>query len=262
MQELEDVLTRAAPGPSRTEVFGAQAHQVYDVYEPPPGDGTGVCVILVHGGFWRAAHDRRHLYPMAAALAQQGHLVVLVEYRRTGMAGGGWPATGLDVAAAVQTVRDRENAQRTSRPVVLVGHSAGGHLATWALHQPAGAGVAGAVSLAGCLDLDLVRRLGLGGGAVADLMHDIPTSRVAIHRAADPARLGPAPAPVTALHGDADEIVPVAVSQSWWAAAGRPGRDRLVVLPGVDHFALVDPLDDAFAAVTEAVVQRARRFTP
>lgn len=256
------MLTRAAPEPSRTQVYGAQAHQVYDVYEPSPEVATGVCVILVHGGFWRAAHDRRHLYPMAAALAQEGQRVALVEYRRTGMPGGGWPATGLDVAAAVQTVREREAAQRPTTPVVLVGHSAGGHLAIWALHQPAGAGVAGAISLAGCLDLGLVRRLGLGGDAVADLMHGIPTSRDAVHRAVDPARLGPAPAPVTAVHGDADEIVPVAVSRSWWEAAAQVGRDRLVVLPSVGHFALIDPLSEAFAAVSEAVVQRARRFTP
>ncbi len=254
------MLTRTAPDPSRIETYGDAAHQVYDVYEPLPAAATGVCVILVHGGFWRAAHDRRHLYPMAAALAQQGHRVALVEYRRTGMPGGGWPATGLDVAAAVHTVRAQETGPST--PVVLVGHSAGGHLAVWALHQPAGAGVAGAISLAGCLDLGLVRRLGLGGDAVADLMHGIPESRDAVHRAADPARLGPAPAAVTAVHGDADDIVPVAVSQSWWEASGQVGRDRLTVLPGVGHFGVIDPLDDAFGAVSEAVVQRARRFTP
>ncbi len=254
------MLTRAAPDPSRSETYGAAAHQVYDIYEPLPEVATDVCVILVHGGFWRAAHDRRHLYPMAAALAQQGHRVALVEYRRTRMPGGGWPATGLDVAAAVHTVRDRETGQTT--PVVLVGHSAGGHLAVWALHQPAGAGVAGAISLAGCLDLGLVRRLGLGGGAVADLMHGIPQARVGVHQAADPARLGPAPAPVTALHGDADMIVPVAVSQSWWEAAGQVGRDRLTVLPGVGHFGVIDPWSPAFEAVTRSVVQRARRLTP
>ncbi|MGI8948757.1 MAG: alpha/beta hydrolase family protein [Ornithinimicrobium sp.] len=257
MAESREVLTRSARAPDRVEAFGEHEHQVYDVYEPPTA-ASGTCVVLVHGGFWRAEHDRRHLYPMAAALAEQGHRVVLVEYRRTGMPGGGWPTTGLDVATAVQTVRDREC--RPGLPVVLVGHSAGGHLALWLLHQPAGAGVAGAVSLAGCLDLALVRHLGLGDEAVADLMHGIPDSRQDIHRAADPARLGPAPAPVTALHGDADQIVPVAVSRSWWEQAARPGRDRLSVLDDVGHFALVDPAHRAFGPTSAAVIHLASRF--
>lgn len=258
MDESRDVLTRVARAPDRVEMFGGGGHQVYDVYEPGPAGDTDGWVVLVHGGFWRAEHDRTHLYPMAAALADRGHRVALVEYRRTGMPGGGWPATGLDVAAAVQTVRDRECP--TGEPVVLVGHSAGGHLATWLAHQPAGTGVAGVVSLAGCLDLALVRELGLGDGAAADLMHGIPASRAEIHRAADPARLGPAPATVTVLHGDADQIVPVEVSRSWWAQAARPDRDRLVVLPGVGHFALIDPSSEAFAVVAEAIIHRSPRF--
>ena len=43
--------------------------------------------------------------------------------------------------------------------VVLVGHSAGGHLAAWVASQPTAHGLAGAVSLAGCVDLTLTARL-------------------------------------------------------------------------------------------------------
>lgn len=258
MAESRDVLTLAAREPDRVQAFGASEHEVYDVYEPGPDSDHRGWVVLVHGGFWRAQHDRRHLRPMAVALAERGHRVAVVEYRRTGMPGGGWPATGLDVAAAVHTVRECECT--SGEPVVLVGHSAGGHLATWLSHQPAAAGVTGVVSLAGCLDLTLVRRLRLGDGAAAELMHRIPDTRLDLHRAADPAQLGPAPMPVTVLHGEADEIVPAQVSRSWWEQAARPDRDRLVLLPGVGHFALVDPRSEAFATVAEAVVHHSPRF--
>src|SRR5262252_11012666 len=59
------------------------------------------------------------------------------EFRRTGQRGGGWPGTFDDVATAVDTlpalVREAAGAQLISDgPVVLAGHSAGGHLALWA----------------------------------------------------------------------------------------------------------------------------------
>src|SRR5690606_5506800 len=145
------------PAPSRTVPYGPAPHQVYEVHQPA-GDPRA-WVVLIHGGFWRAEWDRVHLRPLAASLTEEGYAVALVEYVRSGMPGGGWPATGAAVARAVTTV-GRVEAGR--RPVVLVGHSAGGHLAVWALHQVASGaaalvpGLAGAVSLAGCLDLDLV----------------------------------------------------------------------------------------------------------
>nr|WP_246241861.1 prolyl oligopeptidase family serine peptidase [Flexivirga aerilata] len=127
--------------------------------------------------------------------------------------------------------------------VVLVGHSAGGHLVTWALHQPEAAGVAGAVSLAGAVDLHLARDLGLGDGAANALMGDADES---VWRAADPALLGPPPAPVRLIHGTADDVVPVEVSESYQAAAG--SGIPLTVLTGATHHDLIDPDSPHFAA--------------
>lgn len=257
----DDVLTRPARPPDRVMRWGEQEHQVYDVYDPPaPSGGRTPCLVLVHGGFWRAAYDRTHLYPLAAALADRGSEVMLIEYRRTGMPGGGWPVTGLDVAVALQTVRTHETSPQT--PVVLVGHSAGAHLAVWALHQPAGAGVCGALALAGALDLALVAELDLGDGAARELLDGIPQGREAVRAAADPARLGSAPVPVHVLHGRADQVVPVAVSRSWWDAAGAPPRDRFEVVEGAGHFALIDPLAPAFTDVARAVEGLIPRIDP
>lgn len=258
----EDLLNLPAPPPARTVRLGPGEHEVYDVYEPPapPSPGPVACVVLLHGGFWRAGYDRTHLRPLASWLAGQGHLAVLVEYRRTGMAGGGWPGTGLDVAAAVAAVRARETTPQT--PVVLVGHSAGGQLALWALHQPAGAGVCGAVVLAGCLDLALVQELDLGDGAARELLGGIPPDRDQVRRAADPAHLGPAPSAVQVLHGGDDQIVPVQVSRSWWARAAVPERDRMRVLEGAGHLDLIDPRHPATDHLHRAVIDLVFRFAP
>jgi pimeloyl-ACP methyl ester carboxylesterase len=62
----------------------------------------------------------------------------------------------------------------------------------------------------------------------------------------DPARL-PAPAGTTVLlHGLLDEIVPIAVAESY--AAAQP-RSRLVAVPDAAHFAVIDPLSPAWSAV-------------
>lgn len=248
------VLGSTGPAPSRTVAYGPDPHQVYEVHEPA-GDPRA-WVVLVHGGFWRAAWDRVHLRALAASLTGQGYAVALVEYVRSGMPGGGWPGTGADVVRAVTAV-GRVEAGRC--PVVLVGHSAGGHLAVWALHQVGDGpstlvpGLVGAVSLAGCLDLHLVHRLDLDDDAAADLMGSTPASDPAAWEAADPARLGRAPYPVVVVHGDQDEKVPVAVARSWWERAGDPARDRLALLPGVTHFALIDPTHPARTTMLDAL---------
>ena len=56
--------------------------------------------------------------------------------------------------------------------------------------------------------------------------------------------------PVTIVHGDEDEVVPVTVSESYVAA--HP-RTCLVKLRGVAHFALIDPETNAWPAVVRAL---------
>lgn len=244
------VLDRTGPEPSRIVPYGRGPHQVYEVHEPE--GGPRAWVVLVHGGFWRAQWDRTHLRPLAGALTEQGYAVALVEYVRPGMPGGGWPATGEDVVAAVAAVLHDERDERDPG-VVLVGHSAGGHLALWAMHRPELQGVRGAVSLAGCLDLHLVHDLDLNDGAAVNLMGSPPQDAPEDWAGADPARLGPAPYPVVVVHGADDDRVPLAVSRSWWQRAGTPDRDELRVLAGVGHFALIDPEAPAYRTLLDAL---------
>lgn len=250
------ILDRPAPDPDEVLRTGPEDHHVVDLYlpsGPPPA-----WVVLVHGGFWRAEWDRTHLRPLAHALRAQGYAVALVEYVRTGMPGGGWPGTFDDVTAGLTAVRERA-ATAGPAPVVLVGHSAGGHLAAWLLHQQAAAAapglpeVAGAVSLAGCLDLAAVAELDLDEGAAVDLLGGTPAEVPERYDAADPARLGRTPYPLVVVHGTADEKVPLEVASSWWRAAATPGRDRLVLLDGVTHFPVIDPAAPTFAVLTEQV---------
>lgn len=252
MPDSREVLTRPAPPPTRTVPFGPGAHEVYEVYLATDRDraASRPGLALLHGGFWRSGYDRTHLRPLATRLAADGWDVALLEYRGTG-AGGGWPRTLHDVRAGLARVR-KDNEGPLARPV-LVGHSAGGHLALCLLHQPEGAGLPGAVSLAGCVDLALVAGLGLDDGAAVVLLGGDPAEVPELMAQADPVALGPTPAPVVLVHGTEDDRVPLSVSRSWLEKAGTPGRDRLVELPGVGHFGVIDPDHPAYAAVLAAV---------
>ncbi|MER6509061.1 alpha/beta hydrolase [Nonomuraea sp. NPDC001636] len=209
--ENRAVLTRPAPGPLRTLRYGADADQVIDLW---PGEGP--LVALVHGGFWRPEYDRTHLRPMANALHRAGCGVAAVEYRRR----PGDPAAAVaDLRAAVGLLR----------PSVVVGHSAGGHLAMCA--APDGTAV---LALAPVADLRLAARLDLDDGAVADFLGGPPDD----HPGLDPVRLPDRTGPLVIVHGTADERVPVQVSESYLAA--HPGTS-LVRVPGAGHFVLIDP---------------------
>jgi acetyl esterase/lipase len=89
---------------------------------------------FIHGGCFKAAYaTARDLAPMGDALKADGIASWNVEYRRLGQPGGGWPGTYLDVGRAVDHLHAlaRQYALDLGR-VVVVGHSAGGHLAMWA----------------------------------------------------------------------------------------------------------------------------------
>ena len=104
-----------------------------------PGGRAAPLVLFLHGGFWRAAYDRAHTGPLAEALADSGFVVCTPEYRKVGQAGGGWPGTFEDVAAAVEVlprlVAGATDGLTDGSRVILAGHSAGGHLALWAAAQ-------------------------------------------------------------------------------------------------------------------------------
>ncbi|WP_041776470.1 alpha/beta hydrolase family protein [Blastococcus saxobsidens] len=229
--EDRSVLSRPASAPDAEFGYASGPDQVADVRFPPAGAADRPVLVVVHGGFWRPEYDRAHLGPMAEALAAAGWPTVTPEYRRV----TGRPDLAVaDVHAAVRSVGMRPELGRGDPRVLLVGHSAGGHLALQAaatadpLHAPAGV-----LALAPVADLREGQRLGLGDDAVVAFLGQDAAARPDL----DPARL-PAPAgPVRIVHGTEDGTVPIEVSESY--VRRRPGAVLLPVPAG--HFGLIDP---------------------
>lgn len=239
---MTHVLDRPAPAPDFTARYGDHPDHVVDVHL---ADGPGLLIFL-HGGFWRPEYDRVHTRPLAADLAARGVTVATPEYRRTG-----WPHLFDDVRAAVAAIPALVAARASVGPVAIAGHSAGGHLALWVASDRS-AEVRGAVALAPVADLYTADELNLDGDAVRALLgggpHEVPER----YLAANPAV--PVGVPLTLIHGDRDRQVPVRLSRDFARRAAAAG-DQVTMreLPGIDHFAVIDPESTAWPVVVEAI---------
>lgn len=259
---------RARRGRPERVSYGPLRAQHLDLYQPRSGGCGRPLLVLLHGGYWRARYTKRLMAPMAVALAGQGFTVANVEYRRVGPGGGGggWPATFVDVAAAIDSL------SWLGAPVLTVGHSAGGHLALWAAARhrlpPEAPGarpgvlVAAAVSLAGVVDLERAAAMGLGSGAVPALMGGAPgTAAAGQYELASPAALVPLGVPQVVIHGEADDIVPLDLSARYVDDARGSGDDAtLVPLAGVGHMAVIAPVGAAWDALVGALEVLSRQL--
>jgi acetyl esterase/lipase len=243
LPEDRSVLSRASSAAPVVVSYGDHADQVAEVV---PAGPQSPLVIVLHGGFWQERYDLAHCRGLAAELARLGATVVLLEYRRVG-GGGGWPATFDDVRLGVRKIV-QPHPQASRR--VVVGHSAGGHLALWLAATEPTPVVDAVVGLAPIADLTaMARSFGGGENPVHDLLGGTPDGHPDRYDLADPCLLPVPRADVHLLHGMSDTLVPI--EQSLTYARRHPGV-RVSELRCA-HFELIDPRSGVFASVREAV---------
>lgn len=233
-----------AYGPHPDQVFESCAAQVDDLRAHGAAAPRARTLVVVHGGYFRPAIDRTHTRPMARALAQEGWLVVLAEYRRV----PGDPNASTDDLTALDT-----HLRETGHDVAAwVGHSAGGALVMWrALHQHLPP--TRALALAPVADFDAAVADRLGSGAVRDWIGGDPHQSPDLYARLDPTRLtaatglaatNPTAAQrISILHGDDDATVPLRQTQGW----------SRTVLHGAHHFDVIDPASPHWPSVLAAL---------
>ena len=255
-------LVHGARGTWSTIPYGDGADRVGDLWRPAPAATPAIpaatvpVAVLIHGGFWYHAWERDLMDGLAADLAARGVAAWNLEYRRVG-AGGGWPATGDDIAAGVDHLASLATGHGLDlEQVVLVGHSAGAQLALRAAaRREAPVRPRLIVGLAALCDLARARRRLVGGRSVDHLLGTAPDPKAAL-REASPIEHLPLGVAQLLVHAVDDRQVPVDQSRRYVAAAQVAGdAAELLELRAGGHFDLIDPDTPAWGEVVPRIVR-------
>ncbi len=223
--------------------YGDHPRQVYDLFLPK-ADPAGL-MVFVHGGYW-LDFDKSFWSHLAQGAVDRGWAVAIPSYVLCPHASIG--DISSMIAQAVQHA-----AGRVSGAIVLTGHSAGGHLASFM--------VCDGSFLAGEVRRRIVHTVSISG------LHDLrPLLKTRMNRQLkltdrDAEQLSPAlsiPDPrcrLTAWVGQAER--PEFIRQSELIAnvwRGLGARTQCILAPGRHHFDVIDGLGDAQSALMQAVL--------
>jgi arylformamidase len=238
----------AHPGRWQTIPYGPGVRNVVDFF---PGDGNGPIVVFIHGGYWQA-FDGSCFSHLAAGLNAHGIDVAIPSYDLC-------PDVSVGEIVGQMRMAARELA-KLGRPLVVSGHSAGGHLAACLLATdwrgfdpslPAGL-VTSAYSISGLFNLvplvgtSINNALKLDDAAAkqqSPLFWKPPAGRIldAVIGGNESAE----------YFRQSREIVET------WGAAGV--TTQFGTVPGANHFTAIAPLADANSPMTLRLKQLAGR---
>ena len=243
-----------------------------DLYLPTKVDGKRPAVLFVHGGGFIQGHSRmmgaeKNFPARLAALAAKGYVVASMEYRLAPKSH--FPAQVRDAKAAVAWLRvHAEEYGIDPRRIAIWGSSAGGMIAASVGTScgvkdldpeggSAGSGdncVQAAADWFGPVIVDSDRLSLIYLGCLASLNCDADRMKAACPIS----HISPDDPPMQILHGNSDEIVPLAQSKAFEQALRAAGVEvEFRVVEGAGHgLRANDParqkaiLDDAFASLT------------
>ncbi|MGJ3264670.1 MAG: alpha/beta hydrolase [Salinarimonas sp.] len=245
-----DAAAFRAAHPPLEIAYGPGERQRLDLFRPV-ADRAPAAVMFIHGGYWQSL-DRSYFSHLAAGLLAHGVQVAIPSYTLAPQARIGEIIEEMRAAA-------REMA-RFDRPLVVAGHSAGGHLAACLLatHWKA---------VSQDLPDDLVRAAFAISGLfdLAPLLHTKVNGALRMDdaeaRAASPLLWEPIPGGSLDAVVGGDESAEYhrqsrAIVEAWGA---RGVATRYEAVPGRHHFDVVAPLSDPASPMVARLVALAGR---
>jgi dienelactone hydrolase len=243
---------------SSTVVYGQDARQQVDLYTPDDAVGDAPLVVFVHGGGWQIG-NRSLVQAKPQLFKEAGYVFASAGYRL--LPDAPVEQQAADLGAALKALRAQAETGGFDRDtIVLMGHSAGAHLAALVASDPQYAGDA----------FGAIRGVVLLDGAGYDVMTAAATPTMELPTlykdvfGTDPARQK-ALSPITHVGGkDAPHWLALYVaerpgskmqSEALMGALAKAGKDaKAVAITGTDHGRMNRELGtEAGKAQTEAV---------
>ncbi|HZZ80306.1 MAG TPA: alpha/beta hydrolase [Gemmataceae bacterium] len=249
--------------------YGKDPSQFADL-RIPSTPGRHPVAILIHGGCWKADYaSLRDMAPIADALRTEGIATWNVEYRRLPQPGSGWPGTYEDVGRGADYLRQiAQQYQLDLDRVVVVGHSAGGHLAMWvaarkrlppgsALYAADPLPIRGVVDLAGPGDMATEITVEVGAcqsHVVEQFLGGSPVDVPERYAQVSASKMLPLGVPQVLVWGDHDNLRPMWLGKKYAKAATAAGDSvDLVIVPRLGHFEVASPYSPAWPKVRDAI---------
>ena len=265
----EELASLPTQPPDQRIAYGTDSSQ-YGELRVPTGPGPHPVVVLVHGGCFKAAYAQASYFGQVGdALKAKGIATWNIEYRRLGQPGSGWPGTYLDVAHGVDYLRSLASLHKLDlRRVVIVGHSAGGHLAMWAAARPRvpkgsplyvanPLSVRGVVDLAGPVDMTAHIRKYEGlcrDSVITTLLGGTPSTVAERYAQVSPMALLPLGVPQVIAIGTYEDFVPRELVDAYATAAAKAGDSvRTLFFPGAGHFEIASATQWTWPRVETAI---------
>ena len=233
----------------------------------PQGKGPFPVIVFIHGGCWLSEFDLHHVGAVCADLKKEGYAVWTPEYRRIGNEGGGWTGTFEDVGKSVDYLRTMASSFPLDlNKVILMGHSAGGHLALWLaarknlasnspLYSPHPLSIKGVIALAAITDLKTYDKVGNScSSSVIQLLNGSYDEVSQRYMEASPIQLLPIGVASRLVHGTLDSIVPIRQSQQYKDRARANNDDSQVIeIQHAGHFDMVSPYSEAWKVIKKVI---------
>ena len=242
---------RQASGGALDRAYGPRPRQRYDLFAPKGVDKGAPLVVYIHGGYWQRGERADNAF-VARELVARGTAVAVVGYTLC-------PEVGvMEIVGEIRQAL-KNLWETTGQYPVVVGHSAGGHLAA--------AMLATDWSKVSGVPADLVRAAYAISGVfdVAPLVSTSLNTAVkldaATAKAASP-MFWPAPpkdrAFVACVGGEeSQEFIRQSLEiTAVWSRAGV--KAECVIVPGTNHFSVVDELTNPESAMVARLVGLAR----
>jgi acetyl esterase/lipase len=237
--------------------YGSDAEQKMDLYLPAARNTTDTkLIILIHGGAW-VTGDKADFATYIPILQQKlpGYAIANINYHLATTTTNHFPTQENDLKAAIDFLIHQTSEYYISQKIVLLGASAGGHLAELQEYKYATPKIKAVVDFYGPVDMvetynDLA--VPFYKTVVETLMSGTPALNPDLYQQSSPLNFVTAQSPPSIIfHGDADELVNVSQSVALKNKLQGAGiATQLVIYPNLGHDIWPDSImNDAFTKI-------------